>query len=31
MIMHVDELGIDEALVRRLLAEQFPEWSELPV
>jgi aminoglycoside phosphotransferase (APT) family kinase protein len=29
--MHVDELEIDEALVRRLLAEQFPEWSELPL
>jgi aminoglycoside phosphotransferase (APT) family kinase protein len=28
--MHVDEIDIDEALVRRLLAEQFPEWSELP-
>jgi len=22
--MHIDELEIDEALVRRLLAEQFP-------
>jgi aminoglycoside phosphotransferase (APT) family kinase protein len=29
--MHVDELGIDEALVRRLLAEQFPELADLPV
>jgi aminoglycoside phosphotransferase (APT) family kinase protein len=29
--MHVDELDIDEALVRRLLGEQFPEWSELPL
>lgn len=29
--MHVDELEIDEALVRRLLAEQFPEWSKLPL
>ena len=29
--MHVDELEIDETLVRRLLAEQFPEWSELPL
>lgn len=27
--MHIDELQIDEALVRRFLAEQFPEWSEL--
>ncbi len=29
--MHADELEIDEALVRRLLAEQFPEWAELPL
>ena len=29
--MHVDELEIDEALVRRLLAEQFPEWAGLPL
>jgi aminoglycoside phosphotransferase (APT) family kinase protein len=29
--MHADELEIDEALVRRLLAEQFPDWSELPL
>jgi aminoglycoside phosphotransferase (APT) family kinase protein len=29
--LHVDELDIDEALVRRLLGEQFPEWSELPL
>jgi aminoglycoside phosphotransferase (APT) family kinase protein len=27
--MHADELEIDEALVRRLLVEQFPNWSEL--
>jgi aminoglycoside phosphotransferase (APT) family kinase protein len=27
--MHDDELDLDEALVRRLLAEQFPEWAEL--
>jgi aminoglycoside phosphotransferase (APT) family kinase protein len=27
--MHADELEIDEALVRRLLAEQFPDWSDL--
>ena len=26
--MHIDELDIDEALVRRLLAEQFPEWAD---
>jgi aminoglycoside phosphotransferase (APT) family kinase protein len=29
--MHEDELQLDEPLVRRLLAEQFPEWSELPL
>ena len=29
--MHVDELEIDEALVRRLLAEQFPEWADWPL
>jgi aminoglycoside phosphotransferase (APT) family kinase protein len=29
--MHTDEVEIDETLVRRLLAEQFPEWSELAV
>lgn len=29
--MHEDELELDEPLVRRLLAEQFPEWSELPL
>src|ERR671919_2660036 len=27
--MHADELEIDDALVRRLLVQQFPEWSEL--
>lgn len=26
--MHVDGLEIDETLVRRLLAEQFPRWVE---
>jgi aminoglycoside phosphotransferase (APT) family kinase protein len=26
--MHFDELEIEEGLVRRLLAEQFPEWAE---
>ena len=31
MRMHADELELDEALVRRLLAEQFPEWSDLPL
>jgi aminoglycoside phosphotransferase (APT) family kinase protein len=29
--MHADELEIDEALVRRLLNEQFPERSDLPL
>ena len=29
--MHIDELAIDEALVRRLIGEQFPEWSRLPL
>jgi hypothetical protein len=29
--MHVDELEIDEALVRQLLAEQFPEWADQPL
>jgi aminoglycoside phosphotransferase (APT) family kinase protein len=29
--MHLDEIEIDEALVRRLLAEQFPDWAGLPV
>jgi aminoglycoside phosphotransferase (APT) family kinase protein len=29
--MHPDELPIDGALVRRLLAAQFPEWADLPL
>jgi aminoglycoside phosphotransferase (APT) family kinase protein len=29
--MHADELETDEALVRRLLAAQFPHWAELPI
>ena len=29
--MHADELVTDEALVRRLLAAQFPRWAELPI
>jgi aminoglycoside phosphotransferase (APT) family kinase protein len=29
--MHADELDIDEALVHALLAEQFPQWAELPI
>ena len=28
--MHADELGIDDALVHGLLAEQFPDWANLP-
>ncbi|HEX8982605.1 MAG TPA: aminoglycoside phosphotransferase family protein [Ktedonobacterales bacterium] len=29
--MHADELDIDEALVRRLLVAQFPQWADLPL
>ncbi len=29
--MHADEVAIDEALARRLVAAQFPEWAELPL
>lgn len=29
--MHVDEMDIDAALVRRLLAAQFPQWADLPI
>ena len=29
--MHEDELELDEALVRGLLTDQFPEWAELPL
>ena len=29
--MHIDELAIDDGLVRRLLGEQFPEWVDLPL
>jgi len=29
--MHADELDTDAALVRRLLATQFPRWAELPI
>ncbi|HEU5423143.1 MAG TPA: aminoglycoside phosphotransferase family protein [Nitrolancea sp.] len=29
--MHAGELDIDAALVRRLLAAQFPQWAELPL
>ena len=27
----MDELELDEALVRQLIAEQFPEWADLPL
>jgi aminoglycoside phosphotransferase (APT) family kinase protein len=29
--MHADEVDTDVSLVRRLLAAQFPDWSELPI
>jgi aminoglycoside phosphotransferase (APT) family kinase protein len=29
--MHADELDVDSALVRRLIAEQFPRWAGLPL
>ena len=29
--MHADEVATDAALVRRLLAGQFPQWAELPI
>src|SRR5712691_8012550 len=29
--MHVDEVDTDVSLVRRLLAEQFPQWADLPL
>jgi aminoglycoside phosphotransferase (APT) family kinase protein len=29
--MHEDEVATDAALVKRLLAAQFPQWAELPV
>src|SRR5438034_6436701 len=29
--MHADEIDVDVALVRRLLAEQFPKWERLPL
>jgi len=29
--MHADELDTDEALVRRLLGGQFPQWAGLPI
>jgi aminoglycoside phosphotransferase (APT) family kinase protein len=29
--MHADEVFTDAALVRRLLAAQFPHWAHLPI
>ena len=29
--MHPDEVATDSELVRRLLADQFPQWSDLPI
>ncbi len=29
--MHADEVETDAALVRRLLATQFPQWADLPI
>jgi aminoglycoside phosphotransferase (APT) family kinase protein len=29
--MHRDEVTVDETVVRRLLAAQFPEWADLPM
>ncbi|MFI7707762.1 aminoglycoside phosphotransferase family protein [Nonomuraea sp. NPDC049480] len=29
--MHADEVHTDAALVRRLLAAQFPQWADLPI
>jgi aminoglycoside phosphotransferase (APT) family kinase protein len=31
MRMHVDEMDTDPALVRRLVATQFPDWAGLPI
>ncbi|HEY5294569.1 MAG TPA: aminoglycoside phosphotransferase family protein [Gaiellaceae bacterium] len=31
MRVHDDDLDVDEALVRALLAEQFPAWADLPL
>ena len=31
MRIHTDELAIDDALVRQLVVEQFPDWAELPL
>ena len=29
--MHADEVDTDPSLVRRLLADQFPRWADLPI
>lgn len=29
--MHADEVDVDAELVRRLVAEQFPQWADLPI
>lgn len=29
--MHADELDVEDAVVRRLITDQFPQWSELPI
>lgn len=29
--MHADEIEIDDAVVRRLIATQFPHWADLPL
>jgi hypothetical protein len=29
--MHEDQLDVDEAIARRLLDEQFPQWRGWPV
>lgn len=29
--MHADEVDTDPSLVRRLLADQFPQWADLPI
>lgn len=31
MRVHEDELDVDDALVRALLADQFPDWADLPL
>jgi hypothetical protein len=29
--IHADQIDTDEVMVRRLLADQFPHWADLPV